>query len=63
MARASDRCSNCGHAFYARCATCGREMVCGSLAAGCPQEGCVEGVLPEADMDATHGPIEEPRRG
>lgn len=58
--RSPDECGECGHTIAARCSDCGREMACGRLAVPCQVSGCFEGVLPEADMDLTSGPLEAP---
>lgn len=55
-------CDKCGHVNGARCAECGREMLCGTVAVPCPRAGCLEGVLPDPQADLQGGPVEKPRR-
>lgn len=61
MGLAKMKCPTCGHNEAARCARCGREMVCGSIAIPCPVKNCLEGILPDVDSDLKNGPIESPR--
>lgn len=58
-----DVCGGCGHVIGARCATCGREMLCGGLSRiiiGCLKPGCKERVLVDHQADL-RGPLEVPR--
>lgn len=60
------RCSTCGHALEARCASCGYWLVCGSLSEPCTEDGCADTRLvpenhDEADVDRSAQMIREGR--